>query len=90
MPTLGYLSTCFPDSDDGQARLNVPRRDLDHLGATEPRVCPCGAPISPQILALRPTAARCSSCALLALLSDAEDGPGAHDGALDRVLEETL
>lgn len=39
MPTLGYLSTCFPDGDDGQPRPEVPRRGIrraiDRLGATE-------------------------------------------------------
>lgn len=73
------------------------RLDLDHLGAPErppepppePRVCPCGAPISPRILALRPSAARCSSCVLKALARDAEDGPGAHDGAIERALQES-
>lgn len=39
IPTLGYYSTTLPDGDDGQPRLDGPRRGirgaLDRLGATE-------------------------------------------------------
>lgn len=39
----------------------------------EPRLCSCGATISPRILALRPSAARCSRCALGAIHRDLEE-----------------
>lgn len=39
MPTLGYYGCTLPDGDDGQPRLDGPRRGirgaLDRLGATE-------------------------------------------------------
>lgn len=65
------------------------RRREGAPSSPEPRACPCGAPISQRILALRPSAARCSACALKALARDAEDGPGAHDEAIERTLQES-